>query len=97
MKAFSETFEGLREEEEESEDEAGVEGQVASESAAVGSESVAESQASDRLGATNDTQVQVDRMLENVRSGQRPQDDSMETITDAELNKLSYQDFPTLW
>jgi hypothetical protein len=69
---------------------------VGGESAAVGSESVAESRASDRLGATNDTQVQVDRMLENLRGGQRPQDDSVETITDAELNKLSYQDFPNL-
>jgi hypothetical protein len=35
-------------------------------------------------------------LLRQLREGQRPQDDSPETVTDQFLNSLCYKDFPAL-
>ena len=39
---------------------------------------------------------EMQQMVKNLQDGVRPQDDGMETILDAKLNKLSYVDFERL-
>ena len=47
------------------------------------------------LNATT-PQQQVQELLESLKQKQRPKDDSPETQTDIQLNRLSYKDFPQL-
>ena len=41
-------------------------------------------------------QVEAEQMIDQLHDGIRPRDDSTETMSDAELNKLSYLDFKGL-
>ena len=41
-------------------------------------------------------QKEVEKLLRQLRKGQRPHDDSPETTTDEILNALSHKDFPAL-
>jgi hypothetical protein len=43
-----------------------------------------------------DARQQVEAMLKDIREGQKPQDNSMDTTSDLALNQLHYKDFPTL-
>ena len=38
----------------------------------------------------------IEELLRQLREGQRPHDDSLETATDEILNRLSHKDFPAL-
>jgi hypothetical protein len=46
------------------------------------------------LSSEKDEQIQ--KMLEDIRNGQPPCDDSPETFTDSVLNAMDYKDFPAL-
>jgi hypothetical protein len=41
-------------------------------------------------------QKEVEELLQQLREGQHPHDDSPETATDKILNALSHKDFPAL-
>lgn len=44
----------------------------------------------------SEQEEQIQKMLEDIRNGQPPCDDSPETFTDSVLNALDYKDFPAL-
>jgi hypothetical protein len=76
-------------EEEESEDE------TMRDAEGSGGDGTAVAQESDGSIASSE-QSDAEQMIEQLRNGIRPHDDGVETMSDAELNKLSYLDFEGL-
>jgi hypothetical protein len=77
-----ETFEDLREEEEEDLQEE--------------SESPSEIPPPEPATITPEQQEQVEKLLDELRTGKWPTDNIEEVASDVSLNSLNYQDFPAL-